>query len=174
MKTAELFREKMSEALLIFITSSREYVFDAYEVEAFQYLVKPIEEEKLKRVLQRAVQKIAMHSKEFMVVSSKRQQIKLFLEDVLYFEIMGRVVYAHGKSGITEFYKKMSELEESLIGKGFFRCYKSYLVNLAHVEGYNRQDVLLDSGEKIPISKRRYEDFCRKVLVYMRENGGIL
>lgn len=53
MRTAHIFREKAFEKILIFISSSREYVFEAYDVEAFQYLLKPIDEKKLKKVLQK-------------------------------------------------------------------------------------------------------------------------
>ena len=57
MKTAQLFRRKASDKILVFVSSSREYVFDAYDVEAFQYLLKPVDGRKLKSVLQRAVLK---------------------------------------------------------------------------------------------------------------------
>jgi two-component SAPR family response regulator len=50
MKTAQLFRKKVSAKILIFVSSSREYVFEAYDVEAFQYLLKPVEDRKLKNV----------------------------------------------------------------------------------------------------------------------------
>ena len=53
MKTAQLFRKKASDKILIFVSSSREYVFEAYDVEAFQYLLKPVEDRKLKSVLQK-------------------------------------------------------------------------------------------------------------------------
>ena len=47
-------------------------------------------------------------------------------------------------------------------------------INLRYVDGYKRQDVILDNGEKIMIAKRRYEEFCREILKFMRENGGIV
>ncbi len=74
MRTAHIFREKAFEKILIFISSSREYVFEAYDVEAFQYLLKPIDEKKLKKVLQKAVLKIESHSQEFIIVSKERQK----------------------------------------------------------------------------------------------------
>ena len=57
MRTAQLVRERAFDKLLVFISASRDYVFDAYDVEAFQYLLKPIEDKKLKKVLQKAIQK---------------------------------------------------------------------------------------------------------------------
>lgn len=173
MKTAQLFRKKVSDKILIFVSSSREYVFEAYDVEAFQYLLKPVEDRKLKSVLQKAVLKTERRSQEFIIVSSQRQKKKLFLDDIYYFEIKGRIVDAHGPEGIFTYYEQMGELENKLQDKGFFRCHKSYLVNLKYVDGYNRQEAILENGERIVIAKRRYEDFCQEVLKAMRENGGI-
>ena len=174
MKTAQLFRGKAFDKILIFISSSREFVFDAYDVEAFQYLLKPVDDKKLKNVLQKAVLKTESSSQEFIILSRERQKKKLFLDDIYYFEIRGRIVDVHGAEGIFTYYEQIGELENKLRDKGFFRCHKSYLINLKYVDGYNRQDVILDNGEKIMIAKRRYEEFCREILKFMRENGGIL
>ena len=173
LKTAQIFREKF-DRILIFMSSSREYVFEAYDVEAFQYLLKPVEDGKLKSVLQKAVLKTESRSQEFIIVSRERQKKKLFLDDIYYFEIQGRVVYVHGPEGIFTYYEQIGELENKLRDKGFFRCHKSYLINLKYVDGYNRQEAILENGEKIVIAKRRYDEFVREVLKVMRENGGIL
>ncbi len=174
MKTAQIFREKASDKILIFVSSSREYVFEAYDVEAFQYLLKPVDNRKLRSVLQKAVLKTERRSQEFIVVSRERQKKKLFLDDIYYFEIKGRMIDVHGPEGIFTYYGQMGELEKSLRDKGFFRCHKSYLINLKYVDGYNRQDVILENGEKIMIAKRRYDKFAQEVLKVMRKNGGII
>ena len=174
MKTAKMFREKDFDKILIFVSSSREYVFEAYDVEAFQYLLKPVDDRKLKRVLQKAVLKTEGRSQEYIIVSRERQKKKLYLDDIYYFEIKGRIVDVHGPEGIFNYYEQIGELESKLRDKGFFRCHKSYLINLKYVDGYNRQEVILGNGEAIVIAKRRYEEFCREVLKVMRESGGIL
>ncbi|MDE7254010.1 MAG: LytTR family DNA-binding domain-containing protein [Acetatifactor sp.] len=174
MQTAQIFREKASDKILIFVSSSREYVFEAYDVEAFQYLLKPVDDRKLKSVLQRAVLKTESRSEEFIIVSRERQKTKLFLDDIYYFEIKGRVVDVHGAEGIFAYYEQIGELENKLRDKGFFRCHKSYLINLKYVDGYNRQEVILENGERIVIAKRRYDQFVQEVLKVMREHGGIL
>lgn len=173
MKTAQLIREKAYDKLLVFISASRDYVFDAYDVEAFQYLLKPIEEKKLKKVLQKAVRKTVERSQAFLIVSRDRQKKKIFLDDIYYFEIRGRMIDVHGTGGIFSYYEQIGLLERELQGKGFFRCHKSYLVNLKYVGVYNRQELVLDNGERIAIARRRYEDFCREILKYMRDKGGI-
>ena len=174
MKTAKRIRKKASCRLLVFISASRDYVFDAYDVEAFWYLVKPVEREKLKQVLKKAVLKTEAASPEFILVNKGRQKQKIFLRDILYFEIMGRLIDIHKTGGISDYYGKIGILEEELREKGFFRCHKSYLVHLKYVKGYNRQEAVLDNGEKIPVSKRRYEEFCKALLSYMKKSGGIL
>lgn len=173
-KTAQIFRERAFDKILIFVSSSREYVFEAYDVEAFQYLLKPVDDRKLKSVLQKAVLKTESRLQEFIIVSRERQKKKLFLDDIYYFEIKGRMVDAHGPEGIFTYYEQMGKLENKLQDKGFFRCHKSYLVNLKYVDRYNRQEVILENGEKVVIAKRRYEQFVREVLKAMRKNGGIL
>ena len=174
MKTAQIFRDRASDKILIFVSSSREYVFEAYDVEAFQYLLKPVDDRKLKRVLQKAVRKTERGLSEFIIVSRERQKKKLFLDDIYYFEIKGRVVDVHGPEGIFTYYEQIGELESKLRDKGFFRCHKSYLINLKYVDGYNRQEVILENGKAIVIAKRRYDEFVQEVLRVMRESGGIL
>lgn len=174
MRTAQLVRQRAYDKILVFISSSREYVFDAYEVEAFQYLLKPVEEGKLRRVLQKAVLRTEDRSRDFIVINRERQKKKLFLDDIFYFEIRGRLIDVHGTGGIFSYYGQIGVLEKDLDGKGFFRCHKSYLVNLKYVDVYNRQEIVLDNRERIVIAKRRYEEFCQEILKYMRGNGGII
>ncbi len=173
METARKCREQMFENLLVFLSSSRSYVFDAYDVEAFSYLLKPVEHEKLKHVLKRAAEKMRADSGAYLVVNRERKMRKLFLDRIQYFEIRGREIDAHEEKGIFTYYERIGILEKQLEGKGFFRCHKSYLLNLKHVEAYNRQEAVLDNGERVPISRRRHEAFCQEFLAYIRKNGGI-
>lgn len=174
MKTARIFREKTVDKIIIFVSSSRKYVFEAYDVEAFQYLLKPVDSKKLKNVLKRAILKTENHTQEYIIVNRERQKKKLLLNDIYYFEIKGRVVEVHGTEDFFAYYGQIGKLEDKLQGKGFFRCHKSYLINLKYVDGYNRQEAILENGERIMIAKRRYEEFCQEMLKFMRENGGII
>lgn len=174
MQTAQILRQKSPDATLIFVSSSKEYVFDAYDVEAFHYLVKPIDDRKMRNVLQKAILKTENLSQEFIIVSRERQIRKLYLDNICYFEIEGRKMNVHGIGGVFTYYEQIGVLESRLQNKGFFRCHKSYLINLKYVDTYNRQEVVLDNGEKIMIAKRRYEAFTKELLVYMKKSGGIL
>ena len=174
MEMAKSVRKKDSGINIIFTTGITGYMEEGYEVEAMHYLLKPVDNKKLERVLQRAVIKIEKSTQEFIIASKERQTIKLFLDDIYYFEIKGRLINVHGIKDIFTYYEKIGVLEESLKDKGFFRCHKSYLINLKYVDAYNRQEAILENGEKIVISKRRYEKFCKAVLGVMIKNGGII
>lgn len=174
METARRCRKLAFNKMLVFFSSSRDYVFDAYDVEAFHYLVKPVDQGKLKNVLKRAVERERQVSHDYILVSKERQMRKLFLDSIRYFEIQGRQIQVHEKQGVFTWYEQIGTLERQLRGKGFFRCHKSYLINLKYVEVYNRQEAILDSGERILIARRRYERFCQEMVDHMRKSGGIL
>ena len=174
MRTAKRLRKRAFDKILIFMSASRNYVFEAYDVEAFQYLVKPVGARKLRVVLDRAFKKMEKSSQEFIVIQQERMRRKLLLRDILYFEIRGRVITAHGMEGVFDYYGQIGALEDKLQGKGFFRCHKSFLVNLRYVDNYSRQEIVLDTGERIAVAKRRYEAFCQEILSYMKDCGGVL
>lgn len=85
LETAQKLREKNCNLNLIFITIAPEYVYSAFEVEAFHYILKPIDSEKLERTLYRAVNKVAASEDEFIIISQNRQSIKLMLSEIIYF-----------------------------------------------------------------------------------------
>ncbi len=167
MRTAQIFREKAFDKILIFISSSRDYVFDAYDVEAFQYLLKPLDKQKLKRVLQKAVWKTEMPSQEFIVVNKERQTTKWFLKDIYYFEIRGRMVEIHGTNGVFTYYERIENLERKL-GSSFFRCHRSFLINLRHLKSYKNGTAYMEDGRQIPVSRLRSKEFSNVILQYMK------
>lgn len=173
MDTAKRVRERAYDKLLVFISSSPDYVWESYEVEAFWYLVKPVSEKKLEQVLRRAVAKAEEGPQEYLIIQKERRPRKLFLKDICYFEIRGRVIELHGTEGVLPYYGQLGDLEKQLSGKGFFRCHKSIVVNLAYVDTYSHQEVVLENGERLPIARRRYESFCQTLLEDMKRRGGL-
>ena len=145
---------------------------DAFEVEAFHYLIKPVDRIKLENTIKRALVKLECTSEDFIIINKERQNKKIPLSDIYYFEIRGRVVSVHSKNGIFDYYGQISALEHDLKDKGFFRCHKSFLIHLKYVDTYNHEEVMLDNGAKIAIAKRRYKAFCLETLEYMKKVGG--
>ena len=111
-ETARMLRERDEEAILIFITGIREYVFDAFEVAAFHYLLKPIEEQKFRQVFRRAVRELEKRGnqrRELLVVKTKRQNIILEKGNIYYVESRGKKVAVHTAGETIEVYSSMHE-----------------------------------------------------------------
>lgn len=174
MNLAKKMRSWDKQSLIIFITAFSRYVFEAYDVEAFHYLVKPIKYETLKKVLEKAVKKLDNHTEDFLIISTGRQTKKLLLRDILYIESIGRIVKIHCKDCAVETYEQIGILEEKLRDKFFFRCHKSFLVNLAFIDTFNKTEIRMENDDKIIIAKRRWEEFQKEMLSYMKMRGGIL
>lgn len=103
MELAKQIRKQGRQSLIIFITSASEYVFDAFDVEAFQYLLKPIQTDKLKNVLEKATKKMQIDANiDFLMISANRQIQKVFLKDILYIESIGRIAKIHCNNGTLE------------------------------------------------------------------------
>lgn len=175
MDLAKKMRQRGKQSLIIFITSASEYVFEAFDVEAFQYLIKPVQNEKLKNILQKAIKRMQVDANpDFLIISVDRQTKKVFLKDILYIESIGRIAKIHCHEATLETYEQIGILEDKLSDKFFFRCHKCFLVNLNYIEAFNKTEISLENGEKIMLAKRRYEDFQKAILSYMKMKGGII
>lgn len=161
METAKKLRS-LSDVILIFVTGIKEQVFQAFDVGAFHYLMKPVDQEKLKSVLDRAVKEVEKRAgaPKFLLVKTAGAHRKVPVEDILYVENSGRKVILHTRTEKIEYYERMNHLEE-LLGEGFFRCHRGYLVALAAVSGYDNTSITLDSGDKVYLSKQKYAEFAK-------------
>lgn len=151
--------KRQSGTLVILIGSEKEQVFEAFDVEAFHYLLKPLEEEKVKQVFLRAVEKKReWKDKEPLIIRVERSYYHIRKEQILYIENVGRKVVLHMKSKEIAYYAKMNELEE-VLGSRFFRCHRGYFVNFTAVKSYEAGSILLKNGETILMAKQKYNDF---------------
>lgn len=166
METARRLREQ-SDSLIIFITAMPDYVYEAYDVEAFHYLLKPIDEEKLCEVLKRAASKAKEKKSSpplLIKVGGKFHQV--LPEDIFYGENDGRKINLHTKNGVFSYYEKMEVLEEKL-GDAFFRSHRGYLVHLQEVAGYDRTSITLKCGDTVFLAKQKYNDFVAAYMNYL-------
>ncbi|MCM1134560.1 MAG: LytTR family DNA-binding domain-containing protein [Clostridium sp.] len=165
-ETARTIREK-SGAVIIFVTALKEYVFDAFDVQAFQYLLKPIDEEKFFRALDGAVEECTPDKEEPLVIRIKGTYRSIPRENILYAENEARKVVLHLKEEQISYYAKMGDLEE-ILGGQFFRCHRGYLVNLNEVKGYDTGNIQLKNGEVILMAKQKYSAFVSAYMEFLR------
>lgn len=172
-ETAKKLRELDEESVIVFITGAKEYVFEAFDVAALHYLIKPVDDEKLQEVLERAKKEIEKKQglkNRQIFIKTRNKNITLNVADILYFENEMRKIAVHTVRGKISFYGVMADMEREA-GKGFCRCHRGYLVNLSYVSEYDAETIMLTNGEKIYLSKDRYHDFVRQYMRYLRSGG---
>lgn len=171
-ETARRLRKKQDDIVLIFVTGNREYVFDALDLYAFHYLLKPVDENKFREVLERAAGEVAK-KKEKRGLFIKRRNLTLDQADILYIESRAKKVEIHtaGSKDIIEIYATMEELEGQL-GEDFYRCHRAYIVNMTHITEYDNDSITITNGDKIYLTKKKYGDFVKAYMWYL-QNGGI-
>lgn len=181
MEIARKLRGQGRKTILIFVTAMSEYVYEAFDVNAFHYLVKPFPEEKLREVLDKALlqkqsEKKDADSDEAQAILVKRSGLstRVLLSDIIYAEVFNRKVVLHTLNDDIEYYGKLSDLEKQT-GADFYRTHRAYLVNLKYVEKYNAATVWLEKGT-IPLSKNQFSGFVKQYMQYIScqektENG---
>lgn len=147
MELAKKLRARGDDSKIIFITSYQQYAIEAYDVQAFHYLVKPVDIEKLEEILLKIYNLIGKEDKQAMVIHQGAIVKKVSFEKILYLEVMNRKIYLHKNRETIPFYGKLSELEPTL-PKEFFRCHRSYIVNFAHVLQQKLHLLKRDFGEQ--------------------------
>lgn len=159
-------RKLDSEVYIVFITNYIEFAPQGYEVGAFRYLLKPITND--------AVEKVILEIKEDMEKTSKvllktaEGNIILKAQDILYVEISDKEACIHYNGDTVIINKSLGELEEQLKHYSFFRIHRKYLVNLERVMEFDQTLLTLDNGKSLPISKRKAAEF-KKALYHLLE-----
>jgi len=166
------------QPVIVFVTGYEKYVYDAFDVGAFQYLVKPVDEQKFAEVFGRAVRQIL--SEQVAAEAEKRRKKLVIpyaggsktipLHDIYYMESRNHNIVLYLKSGTLEYYGKMGDLERELAGQ-FYRIHRGYLINLFHVESYDRTEVRMANGDKLLLSRYKYDSFVQAYMEYISEES---
>ncbi len=171
METAKMLRRRGNHSLLVFVTVLRECVFDAFEVEAYDYLIKPLDGDHFRRTMDRAIKALERRTAKSVMIRRGTSCEVIPLDQIVYCEVQGRKIYLHLTGGtVIDHYERLDDFERRVDGR-FFRCHRSYLVNLECVRGSRAGQVALSQGEKIPVSRLREQELTQALLRHMKERG---
>ncbi len=168
MELAKRLRENGNSCAVIFVTILKEPVFDAFEVDAVDYLCKPVDEVRLKRALERAIRRIDVQKGKALLIHTMNHRQSVKLDSILYCEVFNRKILLHTQQGVIEYYSRLSDVENQL-DKRFAKCHRSYLVNLDYLSECSKGQIILTNGERIPVSKARWQSFMSQMLHYMKD-----
>lgn len=169
METARILRRRGFKGYLIFITVLRETVFKAFEVQAYDYLVKPTERGRFQKTMERVLASMQSAGEENLLVQRGYESRIVPFDEIIFCEIIDRKVYLHLASlEIIDYYDRIENLETKLDGR-FFRCHRSFLINLQYLRSYKNQTAYMEGGKQIPVSRLRSKEFSGVILRYMKE-----
>ena len=166
MDAAHKLRELDSDVLLIFLTNLAHYAIAGYEVNALDYILKPLSENAFSLKMPKVLAIIKQQSKKNITVASKGEIHTFSTDRIYYVEVLSHRLYYHTMDGVYDTRGAISEVEEMLHPYHFRRCNNSYLVNLKYVTSIEGNDVKVGPNV-LPISRPKKKIFINEVTNYL-------
>jgi|GEM_PF-1319730 len=165
--------EKLSEMekkpLVIFWTGYKDRVFDGHNYRPYVFLSKDCADERFNRVVGDAVRKITMVETVILKAKDERRVV-INVEDIMYIQAHANESYVYVEEMFTSKQNLVTWQKESPVGM-FFQSHKSYLVNLMHVKGFNKEEIILKNGMKVPLSTRNASKVKAAMNEFLRIKG---
>ena len=158
MTAAEKIREWDREVVIIFITNMENFAIRGYQVDALDYVLKPISYPSFSVKLKRALERVRNREEHVILIQIPSGRLKLLTEHIHYVECEGHNLLYHTVDGTYQTRQRIADAENELKDYGFFRINKGCLVNLRYVDGGQGGSCLI-RGEELPISRARRNDF---------------
>ena len=161
LKTARAIRAHDSEVVLIFVTTMAQYAINGYEVDAFDYILKPLSYPQFEIRMNKAAREVEKKKKHSYVFLKKYSEtVRVSTDDILYVEVVGHTLRYVTDGEIYEQRQTIGEAEKALADLPFARCSLSFLVNLKRIDRVSR-DSLFVGGHELPISRNRKKEFLQ-------------
>lgn len=159
---AKLLRQQRCHAAIIFLTNYDAYFEIGYEVEAFRYRLKPIDEKFFQKDFEAWKMWYAEHKLQTVFITTLQGKYQVAVDDILYLEIVHRKVHITTKDAVYIAVEDMSYWEHLLTG--FVSPYNKILVNKKHVKFFDDTKVIVTGAHQIPVSRRKYQQFCADMM----------
>ncbi|MCR4839492.1 MAG: LytTR family DNA-binding domain-containing protein [Eubacterium sp.] len=158
----------LSDTLLVFVSNYPEYMSESFSVHPFDFLQKPVTQEKLKKLLNDVQFRLTKKTRQLMIVSKDELDVSLRVEDILYVQVLNAKSQDLAICTATDFYTKRGTLSDmkGLYPELFFPLNRSILVNLIHVHYLTDRNAILHNGTILPVSVRN-----RKSLIKLLKNN---
>ncbi len=170
-ETARELRKNGYDLFIFFVTANITFALEGYDVHAFAFLQKPLQYPQFYRNLQDALHQLEKKSRAVLHVQKNASVDIVRCDDILYVEVYRHLTVIVTRTGSLEYGTPLGEIENQIGKFGFFRCHKSYLVNMKHISGIRQTDLLIDNGFSIPLSKHRRQDFLSAYTLFI--GGGL-
>lgn len=168
-ETAKELRRIDSRVVLMFITNMAQYALQGYEVEAVDYVIKPLSYADFSMKMKKAMRYITLNSGEDITLKTSDRIVKVNVLDIIYVEVIRHYLIYHTTRGEVTVRSTMKETEEMLTKYSFVRSHNCYLINLKYVEAIEGNFVRL-AGEELAVSRKKKSELLTEFARYV---GGI-
>lgn len=155
---------------IIYVSGYLDQAPEAYRTPHVYFLLKPIDPDKLREALKRAIAALGSGRPAMLRIKTGHKDRLINVASISYIESTLHKATVHCRSGNFETYVKLDDLHAQLPG-GFTRCHRSFLVNLAYVASLEDSELTLHDGTTIPVSRRRARQTQRDLLAYLSSRG---
>ena len=156
------------QTIIIFSTSYPQYAIEGYNCEAFQYLLKPVSEEKLQTTLRRAIRKISiLHQYHCVKIRNTVQRIPI--SEILFIEYCRKHIIYHNKNNLIETTGRFSDVIDELQKYGFYQIHQGYIVNLAKIKSIQGYSVILEDNTSVLVSVRKKSSVLLAYAKYLED-----
>lgn len=150
---AEIIRQTDQNCLIIFSTSSSDYAVYSYRLRAFDYLVKPYSYELLAEAMRNCF-KIIQCSSYYIEIKESRTMVRILINDIIFADYYNHYILIHTHNRVVKSYMRFQDFAPSLLYyPQFLNCYRNCIVNMDRVASLEKNDFLMDNGERIPIAR---------------------
>lgn len=169
--TAKEIREFDSKAKIVFLTSTKEFAFDSYKVEASDYLLKPVDYEEFSRVLYKVTQELQKVQSSIVIHTADGYK-KVYLNEIEYAEASRKgtnlsLVSGVSLSSVDPLYYFENQLSMEV---GFFKCHRSFVVNMLNVDTFIKNKIITTTGYRVPVSRTVLKDFKEAYISFYFSN----
>lgn len=154
---------------IAFITGSRDYVFEGYEVSALHYLLKPLKYEDCAKCLDRVGIRTKQESDRSLVLEIDRKLRRIPCSTIIYIESLSHYLFIHTDQEVLRCRKSIVEVESALDADTFLRIHRSFIVNVSFIKEIKKREVILEDGAELPVSQVRWESVNRAFIQYNLE-----
>ena len=165
--SAKKIREMDKNVTIIFITNVAQYAINGYEVDAVDYIIKPVNYNEFSMKFYRTVAKAAQKSDNVILVDTIEGHRKIRVSSIYYVEVQAHYIYIHTDKRNYKARGNMREWEELLRPYNFIRVYKSYLVNMNYIEEIQGNDIII-AGNSVPLGRGYKTSFMQAYMKYFR------
>lgn len=165
-ETGKRLRKQQRDAIVIFVTSYVSYVSDAFRQDAFQFLVKPVQEEDFRKDFERAL-RVWRNRRRRYQVKWRNTSNMLEYRSILYLEAYHRHVFVHTAEEDFECVGKLQDEYAKLKSFGFTQCHQGFVINMCRVVRIGKTSVTMDNGAEVPVSRRHYAGMMSDFNLFM-------